>query len=91
MHQNDSNKMFKLKIEAVNTANLYSTKSSSLSLTVDTISLTSWTLISSLILEVILFKKQLNQSLLMRMFSECSIEQSNFMTSGVAENFQLTS
>ena len=75
VHQNQSNKKFKFMIEAVNTANLYSTRSSSLSLTVNTNALdstrsdiltrtelptASWTSITSLILE---------------MFSECSIEQ----------------
>ena len=75
VHQNQSNKKFKFMIEAVNTANSYSTKLSSLSLTVNTTSLdsirsdiltptelptASWTSITSLILE---------------MFSECSIEQ----------------
>ena len=68
VHQNQSNKKFKFMIEAVNTANLYSTRSSSLSLKVninaldstrsDILTLTelpnaSWTSITSLILEML--------------------------------------
>ena len=64
VHQNRSNKKFNFMIEAVNTANLYSTRSSSLSLNVNTnasdstrsdiltlteLPNTSWTSISSLI------------------------------------------
>ena len=67
VHQKQSYKKFKFMIEAVNTANLYSTKLSSLSLTVNTtawdsirsdiLTLTelptaSWTSITSLILEM---------------------------------------
>ena len=67
VNQNQSNEKFKFMIEAVNTANLYSTRSSSLSLTVNTnasdstrsdiLTLTelpnaSWTSITSLILEM---------------------------------------
>ena len=67
VHQNRSNKKFNFMIEAVNTANLYSTRSSSLSLKANTEALdstrsdiltltelptASWTSITGLILEM---------------------------------------
>ena len=70
MHWNSSNKYSKFMIEAVNTANLYSTRSSFLSLKANTDALdstrsdiltlmellnTSWTSITSLILEMLIF------------------------------------
>ena len=70
VHQNRSNKKFNFMIEAVNTANLYSTRSSFLSLKANTDALdstrsdiltlmellnTSWTSITSLILEMLIF------------------------------------